>query len=258
MGLKTILLPLLFLAACANPLSPGKHRIAKIPEASGICYDTSRNTLFVVSDRGIVFELSTDGKILRKRHLGHYDLEGIACDPGQQMLYAAVEGKDNILLIDTHTLHIKKEVSIKRSFRGEKLLLKDKEYGLEGITLSANGKLLFLSNQSRHKYPRNDPSVIVIVKRDDLKKSKAEISGFIDPRKTDIAGLAYRNGFLYMVSDSKNRLYRYNFKTKKIDLKRKLPKFAQEGITFDDRGNLYLTDDNGAVLKYRTEDFGIR
>lgn len=258
MELKTVLLPLLFLAACANPLSPPKHRITKMPEASGICYDSLQNTLFAVSDRGILYELATDGKILRQNHLGDYDLEGITCDPKLHMLYAAVEGKDNILLIDSQTLHIKKEVSIKRTFRGEKLLLKDKEYGLEGITLSEDGKLLFLSNQSHHKYPHSDPSVIIMVKTKDLQKNKVAIKAFIDPRKKDIAGLAYRNGFLYMVSDTNNRLYRYNFSKKKIDRKIKLPKFAQEGITFDNRGNLYLTDDNGAVLKYRSADFGIR
>ncbi len=43
--------------------------IAKIPEASGISYSKSSNTLFVVNDEGTIYELSTKGKILRKKSL---------------------------------------------------------------------------------------------------------------------------------------------------------------------------------------------
>ncbi|RUM63273.1 MAG: hypothetical protein DSZ05_08875, partial [Sulfurospirillum sp.] len=63
---------------------------------------------------------------------------------------------------------------------------------------------------------------------------------------------------LYFVSDTDDRLYRYDLKKGKIDLSAKLPKFAQEGITFDNKGNIYFADDNGHIFKYKEKKFGIK
>jgi len=258
MGLRYLFIAslLLLFSACGESGGLKKHIIAKIPEASGICFHRQRKTLYAVSDRGSVYELSTEGKILHKRHIGKYDLEGITCDPGSGMLFAIAEGKDNILILDPKNLKLQKEVSVIRSFLDKKILLKDAKNGLEGITTDGKG-LIYLSNQSAHTYPHKDPSVIVVIKTNDLRLNKAPIYTLIDPQKIDIAGLAYQNGYLYMVSDTKNRLYRYNLQKQKIDLEKKLPKFAQEGIAFDDFGYIYFANDKGSILKYKAKKFGI-
>ncbi len=254
MGLKLLLLlALISFSACGKDRKKD-HIIAKIPEASGICYHPHFKTLFAVSDQGKLYELTTKGKILRKRDIGNYDLEGITCDLIHNRLLAVDEGRDNILIINPKTLRIQKKISVERSFQGHKILVKDKEYGLEGITIDPTGTV-YISNQSYRKFPAKDPSVIALVK--EISGKKTAILSLIDPGRRDISGLCYRNGYLYMVSDSNDRLYRYNFKTKKIDFSAKLPKFAQEGITFDEKGNIYFANDNGTILKYKAKKFGI-
>jgi uncharacterized protein YjiK len=254
MNIKLFLFILLVgLTACEGEHKKS-HIIANIPEASGICYDTATKRLYVVSDRGTLYELTKKGKIVRKRHLGNYDLEGIACDLKNNRLLAIEEGNDNILIINQKTLNVEKKISIRRSYNGKKLLVKDKRFGLEGITLDSAGNI-YVSNQSYRKYPQKDPSVIILIK--DLKHKKTPILSLIDPGPKDIAGLFYKDGNIYMVSDSNDKLYRYNLKKQKIDFIVKLPKFAQEGIAFDDDNHIYFANDNGNVLKYKTKKFGL-
>ncbi len=243
-----LLMPLLLLTACSAKES---HVIAQVAEASGICYSKLSNTLFVANDEGRVYELSTEGKILRKKRLGNYDLEGVACDEKKALLYFAVEGSDDILVVKQKKLKVMKKININRDYKGRRLLVKDKKRGLEGITMDK--KYFYLSNQSERKYPRTDPSVIIMIDR--KSKKKANIKGMIDHKQLDIAGLALYNGYLYMVSDTENKLIQYDIKRDKVVSTKALPEFAQEGLTFDNQGNIYFADDNGRVLKYLETDF---
>jgi len=224
------------------------HKIAKIPEASGICYCKKSKTLFVVSDRGLVFQITTDGKILKNQKVGKYDFEGIAC--GVDNLFLAVEGSESVLVLDKKSFKIQKEVKINRKYRGKMVIKKDKEHGIEGITLIDDK--IYLSNQSYKKYPNKDASIVF--KISGVKKKKAKIEEIIKHDFVDIAGLDYYNGFLYMISDKKNLLIKYDLKLKKAVKKMKLPNFAGEGITFDEK-NIYFADDEGVVLKYKISQF---
>jgi len=238
----------LFLTACS---AKENHVIAKVPEASGICYSKQSNTLFVANDEGRVYELSLKGEILRKKRLGDYDLEGVACDEKKALLYFAVEGKDDLLVVKQKTFKVIKKININREYKGKTLLVKDKKRGLEGITM--DDKYFYLSNQSERKYPRKDPSVIVKIDR--KSKKKTDIKGMINHKQVDVAGLAIHQGHLYMVSDTDNILIKYDIKRDKVISKKALPNFAQEGVTFDDQGYIYFADDDGRVLKYPETDF---
>ncbi len=221
-------------------------KIANIPEASGVCYSKKSDTLFVVGDEGRVYELSKDGKIVKKAYLGKYNFEGIACDDETSSLYAVVEGKDNIVLIDKRSFRVQSKINIKRTYKGKLILKKDwKKRGLEGITLDNSS--IYLSNQSKKFLPKEDPSVII--KIDKKKRKKAKIKELIDPHIKDISGLDIHNSILYMVTDRHNLLILYDLSKKKILKRIKLPKFAVEGIAFDDDGFIYFADDNGHIFK---------
>lgn len=227
--------------------------IAKVLEASGICYSQKSNTLFVANDEGSVFELDTNGKILREKKIGKYDLEGVACDDKNSNLIFAVEVDESILVVNMKNLKVKKEIDIKRKYNDKMVIKKDKEHGIEAITI-VDGDI-YISNQSYKKYPDEDASIVFKVGK--LNKKKTKIKSIIAHDFVDIAGLSYHKGFLYMLSDKKNLLIKYNIKKDKAVKKIKLDKFAGEGVTFDNNGNIYFADDEGSVLKYKISELGI-
>jgi uncharacterized protein YjiK len=240
-----------FLLLFTGCLDAQTEVIASLPEASGICYSTSRDSLFVANDEGRIYEITTNGEIKHKKRVGDYDLEGVACDDKNSQLLLAVEGSDNILVVKQKSLKVLKEFNVDRKYKKHTLLKKDKKRGLEGITYDDD--FIYLSNQSNRRYPREDASVVV--KIDSKLKKENKIKAFIDHGFTDIAGLSMHKGYLYMVSDSEDLLIKYDTKHKKVIKKSKLPKFAQEGVAFDNSGNIYFADDNGRVLKYKESKF---
>jgi uncharacterized protein YjiK len=232
---------MLSLTGCSYGQSNGV--IASIPEASGICYSKTLDSLFVANDEGTVFEISKNGKIVREVYLGNYDLEGIACDDKNQRLLFAIEGKDNILIISLPSLEKKDVISINRRFHGRKILKKDKKHGLEGITIDDEGNI-YLLNQSYDFLPEKDPSVMLRV------NEKGEILELYDIGFTDMAGITFHNGLFYIVSDDEDLLIIYNLDTKKVVETIKLNSArAQEGICFDNDGYIYIADDKGFVIK---------
>ena len=236
-----------------SSLMASEKAIAQIPEASGICYSKISDSLFIANDEGTIFEISTNGKVLKEKYIGDYDLEGVACDDEKGLLLFAVEGKDNILVVLQENLEITKEVSIKRKFKGIKLLKKNKKHGLEAITI-ADGKIL-LSNQSKKKWPDEDASVVFEV--ENIESEKTKIKKIYDHGYIDIAGLTYKDEKLYMVSDKKNLLIVYDLKNEYTIKTVKLPEFAQEGICFDKNNALYIADDEGQVFKFDPKKLGI-
>ena len=243
--MQKILLGILIIISIQNLFAKEKV-IAKIPEASGISYSYKSNTLFVVNDEGSIYELNLEGKILREKKIGNYDLEGIAIDDENDLLLLAVEGDDEILVLSKKQFKQKHKISIKREYKGVKVLKKGND-GIEGLALYKNK--IYASNQSKNLYPKDDSSVIVIIDYE-LKKKKQKIKDIINHGFIDIAGLTFYDDILFMISDKKDLLIQYDIKRKKVIKKEKLSKkYAQEGIAFDKEANLYIADDNGQILK---------
>ncbi len=219
-----------------------KHIIAKIPEASGICYSSNSDTLFVANDEGKIYEITKEGKIKREKFLGKYDLEGVTCLKNR--LYFVEEKKSLILIVDKESLKLEKKIKIK-----SKKLKNQNNSGLEAITI-INGKI-YVANQGKTdgKYP------IFII--NSLNSSKVKIDDKIEHKYKDIAGLTFFKNRLFMLSDKKNLLIIYNLDKQKVIKEIKLKKFAGEGVTFDNKGFIYFADDNGAVLKFATKELGL-
>jgi len=213
--------------------------IANIPEASGICFLKESKELIVVNDEGWIYRLKTNGKIVEKKHLGDYDFEGVTTYKGKLLL--AVEDKNAIFVVDKKSFKIIKKVKIKK----HKDIKKSKKQGIEAITV-LDGEI-YLSHQAS-----------AIFKISGIDKKKAKITKVYKHNFKDIAGFSVKDGFLYMTSDKKNLLIKYDIKNAKILQKIKLPKSAQEGICFDDKDNVYIADDNGQILKYKTKKLGLK
>jgi len=213
-----------------------QHKIASIPEASGISYCQKSKSLIVANDEGSFYEITPQGVIVNQHKLGAYDLEGVVCEE-KKIIFAIEEGK--LLEVDRITLKTKL-IEIKgHNFKFSK------KSGIEGITKV--DKLYYVSIQSKTK---KDSKLLVL----DIGKKYANVVRIIKHRIIDSSGMQYYKKKLYILSDKKDKLYLYNLKKNKIKKKIKLPKFAQEGITFDNNENLYFADDNGAVMKYTLKE----
>jgi uncharacterized protein YjiK len=238
------------------------HTIANINEASGICYSSTQDLLFAVSDKGILYKLHTDGTILKEQSYKtskgkKYDFEGVACDDAHGNLIVAVEGKDNVMTINQNTFEKTPDIGdIERP--ADNTLYKDKDgkNGIEGITIQDD--VVYISNQSNTPYPGKDASFIFTI--DSYSAPHPTIQNIYDPKLTDIAGLDFYHDSLYMVH-SKNLLSAYNIQTKKILKTIQLPNGIQaEGVAFDNSGNIYFAYDgktDGKIYKYSLAEIGI-
>ena len=218
--------------------------IAKIPEASGIDYCKNTNTLIVANDEGWYYEIDTNGKILNKNRAKKYDLEGVVC--GKNNFIFAIEDK-GVLKLDRKTKKIKL-LKINNIFKDKKIKLLDKKNGIEGI--AKVNEYYYLAKQSK----KAKKSFIAVIK---IKNKAIKIKDIIKIKIKDIAGLTYYKNYLYIVSDTNNRLYKYDIKKRKIVKQVKLPKMAQEGVAFDNRGFIYIADDEGRVMKYNPKKLGL-
>lgn len=236
--MKKLILALIFASFCFS------KEIARVPEASGITYVGKSKSLIVANDEGFIYELSLKGKIKRKVYLGRYDLEGVVYDESRSRLLFCAEKKNLILVVDVNTLELVKEIKVSKKYKKKKILGKYKNEGLEAITI-ANGRI-YLSNQSTSF----SNSFVFEV---EIKGDKAEIVKTIHHGYIDIAGLDYYDGHLYMVSDRKNLLIKYSLYDEVVVYSKRLKRFAQEGITFDDNGYTYIADDKGKIERFKTK-----
>ncbi len=234
--LTSILTLLLNLPIFAKEPSYEEHQIATIDEASGIDYCSDSDTLIVANDEGSFYEITPKGEILSRHKLGLFDLEGVVCE--KEKLTFAVEGG---ALLEVNR---KSQQSLLLPVRGQKDKI-NKDSGIEGITKI--GDEYYLSIQAKKK---KNGKILVTIKE----PTQAHVKREIPIKIVDASGMIYHNGLLYIISDTKDTLYLYNLQQKQIIQKYPLPKFDQEGIAFDNAGNLYLTDDKGAVLRYNATE----
>ena len=230
--------------------------IAKLSESSGICYSSGSDTLFIACDNGFIHQMSKNGDILNTKDfsdLKNHDFEGISYDAISDFLFVAIEGSDNVLVLD-RDLKTQKTINVEREDAlGRVILEKDDENGLEGIAIDQRGEI-YLANQSFNRLPSNDPSVIIQI---DL--LSAEIKEVIDLEYLNISGLSFYQEYLYMVSDTNNLLIKYDISNSTVISSTKVKSFSSdlinasiEGVAFDNEENIYFTDDeSGAVFKYK-------
>ncbi len=232
--------------------------IATIKEASGICYVPKTDTLFVVGDNGFLYEIDKNGKFLNTKDLKlkDSDFEGIAYDSKTDMLYVAIEGVDNLLVL-TRELEYVKEINMDRRDSENRKILENKGEGLEGIAM-IDGEL-YLANQSFKTLPKDDPSVVV--KIDFENNNTASIADVIDHGYLNISGMTFYDDSLYLLSDSNNLLIKYDINTNETLQKwhikgdivdDTLKNVALEGVTFDNGEYIYFAIDDkkeGKIVK---------
>jgi len=228
------------------------------PEPSGIVFHPKRKSLFVVGDEGDICEIETDGTpLVMHRHEQIEDFEGITCDPSTGLLYIAIEGKEQIIEVEPKDLRMQREFYINRNFNGNQVMASGKG-GVEGITFVPNilhphGGTFYVSNQNLSLTDKSDRSAIfeleVPLKGDSKKDIMANIVRFFSLDVIDITGLHYdkKSGHLFAICDEMDKLLEV---TRKGTVLRSwdLPGNEQGGITFDDKGLMYIAEDTDSAV----------
>jgi len=225
-------------------------------EPSGIVFHESRGTLFVVGDAGDLCEIKTDGELVQKQHIRDADLEGVTYDPATNLLYLAVEGEEKILEVDPDDFTVKREFTIPRLVDG-KALLKEGGSGIEAITFvpkrrSKHGGTFYVANQSFDLATSEDISAIFEIEvplRSDTDTEARHVRQIM-PRIPDMSGLNYSSlsNSLLVISDGSNSFFEISLSGEIRDA-RAFPGENQEGIAFDNKGNIYIAQDSGGILK---------
>ena len=235
-------------------------------EPSSIAYHPQRKTVFVVGDEGDLYEMRTDGKLVRKGRLKQADLEGITVNPITGFLYVVVEGEEAILEITPETCRMTRKFTVNRNFEGRELLKKGGQ-GLEGIVFIPDAShpeegAFWVGNQSfnsaargsRDLKPGKEPSIICEVVlplvSSKAKRAEGQIIRFFPLSIIDISGLAcdINRRCLLVISDTTHLLLEMT-PDGNVRCQYLIPGDNQEGIVLDKMGFMYIAGENGEVVK---------
>jgi uncharacterized protein YjiK len=231
-----------------------------IVEPSGICFHPHRKTLFVVSDEGELFEIETDGTPVSNVVIppGGLDLEDVTVHPETGLLYLVVEGDDVILEFDPDKKAVTRTFPLNREYNGNPNFLQkqEEEYdnGIESIAFVLDGNhpeggTFYIGNQY-------DPScimeVLIPIKSSKAKTAKARIFRVLPFELKDPAAMYYdpKTGLLNVVNDADNILVELTLDGKMVKEYAFLGD-KQEGIAWDDDGDLYIAQDSGGIIRVR-------
>jgi len=239
--------------------------VAKIDSGklSGIVFDSQRETLFAVSDKGYIIEMGSGGALIRQERIHKdADLEGITYNPATGLLYVAVEGHEAILEVNPDSLQVTRLIPIDRMF-DDSVLLDPEGNGIEGITFvpASGGEMggtFFLVNQSKD-LEGIDPSIVFEVEIvGPESEPKARIVRYFTLGVTDLSGIHYdpSRGQLLVISDANDMLLEVSL-SGQVTRVNPLPGANQEGITLDTDGFLYIAQDSEeGLLKFRPAEYG--
>jgi uncharacterized protein YjiK len=223
-------------------------------EPSGLAFHAPTGHLFVVGDEGTLAELSTDGAPLWSQ-AGMDNLEDVAVHTPTGLLMLLSEKKGQLVLFDPAA---RREL---RRFKLDKRALLGKEpgdpnEGFEGLAFRLDAKqkgggVFYLTHQ------RSPPLVVGIAF--DLQKhektigadavvARFKVEGFKDLTAATFAPTLNR---LLVVADHKDRILVLRLDGT-LDDEVVLPGLRQEGIALDDAGNLWIADDRGGLLRFRS------
>lgn len=226
--------------------------LEELEEPSGVVYHPARGTLFVVSDEGGVYEVSSSGQILASQRLGG-DLEGVTCDPSTGLIYVVREGHEVIFEIEPEGLTTKRRFTIDRAFGGNEDFLQRGGDGIEGITFvptdgHPEGGRFFAVNQ-------NDPAVLVEldipIRSSSERFASARVIKAIKVGSAPLSGIAWdaTSRRLLIVSALWRVAYLVDIEgVYKGSLA--LPGIMQEGITRLPGGAFIIAQDSGGLIRW--------
>lgn len=211
-------------------IKPIKKIKMLIPEPSDVALSFEGNSLFVVSDKGMLFETDLDGKIIRKanNYFG-LDCEGVYAD--KNFVYVAEEFSRRIAVFSVSDFSLIKMITI--PYHGAR------NKGYEAITYNPTTKKFLL-------FIEKDPAKIFELDENFNKVNEIDISKLA----IDISGASYHNGFLWLLSDEDQKIMKLDPSNYRVLAAWKIPILNPEGITFTKDGKLIIMSDGMKQMFY--------
>lgn len=220
-----------------------------IPEPSGMTFDPSRGSFFVVGDRGHLVEMTDTGEILNRKRVLKADIEGVTVGP-EGTLYLAQEGPPRIHEVDPNSFEVLRTLKVDRKHDGEKVIEKKENAGLEGIVYVASLDAFYAVNQDK-------PPVIVrlAMPESGVEDAKAEIEAvfplkdIVEDKASDITFDESSGNFLVTESCKDKGLLHVVTPEGEHVTTYELPGKRTEGFAMDDTGAAFLAQDSGAIKR---------
>lgn len=229
----------------------------EVNEPSGICWHAQRKTLFVVGDEGDIYEMATDGTLIKQKRIRPADFEGVTYDPATGLLYVAIEEEESVLEVDPETFETLREFALPRNFGGRTLLRAGGE-GIEGIAFVPDsshpeGGVFYVANQAFTLTDEQDISALFQVELPlRTRRGEPKIIGYFEPGVIDLSALDYdpTTGRILVASDSPNLLLECSPDHHLVSVWA-FPGDNQEGVTVDSDGFIYIAQDTGGIIKLK-------
>lgn len=231
--------------------------LLEVPEPSGLCFHPGRQTLFMVDDGDIghpagVYELALDATVLASAELG-VDLEGICYCATDGMLYVCDEQEERVYIVDPDGLGLEGRFQVSRYLEGREVLLPAGN-GFEGIEYipagqRTEGDYFILLNQ-------DDPHALVRVDRADVANradgEPVPLKAIWPLAEINTGELHYdaAAGQLWVIHSWMNVMEILDIQTMEVVSWEVFPGAAQEAVTVDAQGRLWVGYDLGGIARY--------
>ncbi len=213
----------------AIKIQPTKSFNIKVPEPSDVCFSTDGQSLFMVSDKGYLYETDLQGMILRKADFSGIDCEGVYVLDDQ--VYVAEEAVRNIKIFDSKNLNQIKSINI--PYHGAR------NKGYESITFNKEKACFIIITEQNPSY---------LFELDNSLKEANRID--ISYMARDISSATYYKNFLWLLSDEDQLIIKVDPHTYKPLKTWKIPVINPEGIAFNDKGEVFIVSDGMQKLFY--------
>ncbi|MFN8254546.1 MAG: SdiA-regulated domain-containing protein [Bacteroidales bacterium] len=220
-------------------LSPVATYKIDIPETSDLCFGSTKDILYTVSDNtGKVYKINITGKVLAEFQYTGNDLEGV-CFVDNNFVYVAEERLRRIIKLDSQGIYLgQKDIPVENNIENN---------GIEGISFATFNQHFYIVNETNpgllietdknlnfiKDYPltfANDYSGICVDNINQNLWILSDLSASVNQCNmqgeliksygipvNNPEGIAYNPGdsLLYIVSDLESRLYKFDLKMNK-------------------------------------------
>jgi len=222
-----VLLLMIFLVSATfhrpEKLKPLKFFTVQVPEPSDICMHPHKDTYFIVSDDGFLFEVDTMGKVIRQADYKGYDTEGVTVHDGK--VYVIEEFTRKIRVFDLETLEMERTVNVPYAGGRNK--------AFESIAFNFARNCFVMITEK-------DP--IFLFELDSALNLINEIE--LDGIASDISAATWHEGFLWLLSDEDMHVLKLDPKSYKVLNRWYIPVVNPEGIAFDRQGRMIIVSDD--------------